>query len=123
MFATNVLSGFTCQVNLNWPLYRSPVRTESLKIDRVLDGEPYAFNGPRYMDFDSDGRMYVADKYANKIKIIAPDGTLLQVIGTDRSGKGEGVFDRPEGVEIRGADIWFSDTYNDRIVRYRVSGP
>ena len=97
--------------------------TEFLDIDRVLDGEPYAFSGPRYMDFDSEGRMYVADKYSNKIKIITPDGTLLQVIGTDRSGKGEGVFDRPEGVEIRGSDVWFSDTYNDRIVRYRVTGP
>lgn len=97
--------------------------TESLDVDRVLDGAPYAFSGPRYMDFDSEGRMYVADKYSNQIKIIAPDGQLLQVLGSDDAGKGAGVFDRPEGVEIRGADIWFSDTYNDRIVRYRVTGP
>lgn len=95
----------------------------SLDIDRVLAGEPYAFSGPRYMDFDAEGRMYVADKYTNKIKIITPDGELLQVLGTNRSGKGEGMFDRPEGVEIRGKDIWFSDTYNDRIVRYRVEEP
>ena len=32
-------------------------------------------------------------------------------------------FNRPEGVEIRGSDVWFSDTYNDRIVRYRMTGP
>lgn len=93
---------------------------DSLEIDLVLTGEQYAFNGPRYMDFDETGRLYVADKYSNQIKIIAPDGTLLKVLGTERSGKGEGIFDRPEGVEIRGKDVWFSDTYNDRIVRYRI---
>jgi YVTN family beta-propeller protein len=97
--------------------------TGSLEIDRVLSGKPYAFSGPRYMDFDAAGRLYVADKYSNQIKVIAPDGKLLQVLGTNRSGKGEGVFDRPEGVEIRGRDVWFSDTYNDRIVRYRVADP
>ncbi len=95
----------------------------SLKIDLVLSGSPYAFNGPRYMDFDSAGRLYVADKYSNQIKIIAPDGELLQVLGTERAGKGEGVFRRPEGVAIRGQDVWISDTYNDRIVRYRVTSP
>lgn len=97
--------------------------SESLDIDRVLEGAPYAFRGPRYMDFDADGRMYVADKYSHQIKIIAADGRLLQVLGSGESGKGAGAFDRPEGVEIRGADIWFSDTYNDRIVRYRVTPP
>ena len=94
-----------------------------LEIDLILSGSPYAFSGPRYMDFDSAGRLYVADKYSNQIKIIAPDGELLQVLGTDSAGKGEGVFDRPEGVEIRGSDVWISDTYNDRIVRYRVTSP
>ncbi len=94
-----------------------------LAVDLELKGSPYEFDGPRYMDFDSAGRIYVADKYSNQIKIIAPDGTLLKVIGTSRSGKGEGVFNRPEGVEIRGRDVWFSDTYNDRVVRYRMTSP
>ena len=92
---------------------------DKLEITKTLAGSPYAFNGPRYMDFDDAGRMYVADKYANSIKIIAPDGELISVLGKTTSGKGEGVFNQPEGVEIRGSDIWFSDTYNDRIVRYR----
>ena len=95
----------------------------ALAIDRELSGSPYGFSGPRYMDFDSAGRLYVADKYSNQIKIIAPDGTLLKVLGTSRSGKGSGVFNRPEGVEIRGRDLWFSDTYNDRVVRYRMTSP
>ncbi len=52
--------------------------------------------------------------------VIAPDGKLIGVLGKASSGKGEGVFDRPEGVEIRDNDIWFSDTYNNRVVRYRI---
>lgn len=95
----------------------------SLAVEHELSGSAYGFNGPRYMDFDAAGRLYVADKYSNQIKIVAPDGTLLKVLGTSRSGKGEGLFDRPEGVEIRGRDVWFSDTYNDRIVRYRLTTP
>ncbi len=87
----------------------------------VLSGEAYGFNGPRYLDFDADGRLYVADKYTHTIKIIAPDGELIQVLGSGQAGEGPGLFDRPEGVEIRGRDVWVSDTYNDRIVRYRMS--
>jgi DNA-binding beta-propeller fold protein YncE len=93
---------------------------EKLEILRILSGSPYDFNGPRYMDLDSQGRMYVADKNSNQIKIIAKDGTLVQVLGTKRAGKGEGIFDRPEGVEISGDRTWFADTYNDRIVLYKV---
>lgn len=77
-----------------------------LRITRVLEGAPYGFSGPRYLDFDADGRLYVADKYTHRIKIIDPDGTLLAVLGGTGAGKGPGLFDRPEGVEIRGRDVW-----------------
>ncbi len=91
----------------------------ALKTLRTIGGASYAFSGPRYLDFDAQGRLYVADKYTHRIKVLAPDGTLVLMIG-DRSGKGPGKFDRPEGVAIEGKDVWFSDTYNDRIVRYRI---
>jgi len=91
-----------------------------LQITRELKGSPYDFRGPRYMDFDARGRLYVADKYTNRVKIIAPDGELLMVLGEERAGKGPGLFDRPEGVEIHGENVWLSDTYNNRIVRYRM---
>jgi YVTN family beta-propeller protein len=97
--------------------------SDSLEIDLILSGNPYAFSGPRYMDFDSAGRLFIADKYTHQVKIIAPNGELLQVLGTGSAGKGEGLFRNPEGVEIRGSDVWISDTYNDRIVRYRVMSP
>lgn len=96
---------------------------DALEVTRTLSGPDYGFNGPRYLDFDAAGRMYVADKYSNSVKLIDKTGKLTQVLGQDQADKGEGVFDRPEGVEIRGNDIWFSDTYNNRIVRYRVTSP
>ena len=94
---------------------------EKLEVTRILEGPNYGFNGPRYMDFDDANRMYVADKYSNAVKVIAANGNMLKVLGQTKNGKGTGVFNRPEGVEIRGSDIWFADTYNDRIVRYRFN--
>lgn len=94
---------------------------EGLMIDTVLSGKSYEFSGPRYLDFDRSGRMYVADKYNHQIKIIDRNGKLLTILGAHRAGKGDGLFDRPEGVAISGQDIWLSDTYNNRVVRYRVT--
>ena len=95
--------------------------SEDLKILTVIKGNPYAFNGPRYLGFDSKDRLYVADKYAHQVKVLTPDHQLLYVLGEGRSGLGPGLFDRPEGVVINDNKVWFSDTYNNRIVRYRIS--
>ena len=75
------------------------------------------FREPHDIVLSADGSLlFVADKYSNSIKLISPEGELVQVLGGGKSG----IFDRPEGVEIRGGDLWFSDTYNNRIVRYRM---
>jgi sugar lactone lactonase YvrE len=101
--------------------------TPDLEVLRTIEGAPYDFNGPRYLDFDAAGRLYVADKYAHQVKVLAPvvyhtssDAALILTLGTGKGELGPGKFDRPEGVAIRGADVWFSDTYNNRIVRYRI---
>ena len=95
--------------------------TDSLEIDTVWSGMPYEFSGPRYLAFDRSGRMYVADKYNHQVKVIDQNGKLLTVLGVGRAGEGDGLFDRPEGVAIDDTSIWISDTYNDRVVRYRAS--
>jgi DNA-binding beta-propeller fold protein YncE len=94
---------------------------DALRTVRVLSGAPYGFKGPRYLDFDGQGRMIVADKYTHRILVIEPGGRLAATLGSGRAGSGPGLFDRPEGVAVRGQDLWLSDTYNDRIVRYRVT--
>jgi DNA-binding beta-propeller fold protein YncE len=95
--------------------------SEELKILTVIEDAPYEFDGPRYLDFDGQGRLYVADKYSHKIKVLTPDNKLIYTVGEDRAGLGPGKFNRPEGVVIDNQHVWFSDTYNNRIVRYRIT--
>lgn len=92
-----------------------------LEIKTVLQGTPYDFSGPRYLDVAPDGTLVVADKYTHSIKIIAEDGTLLGVIGDGSSGEGPGTFTTPEGVELGDGVAWIADSGNDRIVKYRLS--
>lgn len=89
-----------------------------LKILRELSREAYDFNGVRYMDVLDDGTLVAADKNNHQIKFIGPDGTLRLVLGNGKRGKGPDRFATPEGVEIRGNTIWFSDSGNDRVVKY-----
>ena len=94
--------------------------TQKLKIIRALEGKPYNFSGPRYLDFDDAGRLYIADKYNHQIKVLAPDLSMLLTLGDPQSTFGPRYFDRPEGITIHTNRVWFADTYNDRIVRYRI---
>jgi len=95
--------------------------TPGLQIVKELSGPKYGFKGPRYQDVMPDGTLIVADKYTHSVKIIAPDGALLQVIGTGQAAKGPGKFTTPEGVEIKGDILWIADSGNDRIVKYRMT--
>jgi hypothetical protein len=61
-----------------------------------------------------------ADKNNHAVKIIAADGKLLHVLGNGSPGKGVNRFRTPEGVEVRGSELWLSDSGNDRIVKYTL---
>lgn len=100
---------------------RMVLMSKNLKVLKTLEGAPYDFDGCRYQDLTSDGILVVADKNTHSIKIIGPDHALLAVVGTGRRGKGPGEFTTPEGVVVRGDDVWFSDSGNNRIVRYRIT--
>ena len=92
--------------------------TPELEVLEELAGPPYDFNGVRYLDLTSDGILFAADKNNHQIKIIAPDRSLMHVIGDGKPGLGEGRFRTPEGVEIRGSTVWLADSGNDRVVKY-----
>jgi DNA-binding beta-propeller fold protein YncE len=94
--------------------------SESLAVIRELSGPPFDFDGVRYLDVLPDGTLVAADKYTHTVKVIDPSGSLLATLGTGRPGKGDGVFRTPEGVESAGDMFWFSDSGNDRIVKYRL---
>ncbi|MBU1210946.1 MAG: NHL repeat-containing protein [Alphaproteobacteria bacterium] len=92
-----------------------------LEILRELKGPPYNFDGVRYMDLLADGTLILGDKNNHQIKIISGTGKLLKVVGSGKGGNGPGEFRTPEGVELGGDDVvWFSDSGNDRVVRYRL---
>ena len=94
--------------------------TPELEIRRELGRDDYGFNGVRYLDLGPDGLLIAADKNNHVIKFISADGKLLHVLGDGRAGKGPGRFTTPEGVEVRGMELWLSDSGNDRVVKYRL---
>ncbi|MGI9388163.1 MAG: NHL repeat-containing protein, partial [Methyloligellaceae bacterium] len=93
---------------------RMVLMSKDLKVKKVLGGDAYKFSGPRYQDMTDDGLLVVADKNTHSIKVIGPDGGFVAVLGDGKRGKGPGVFTTPEGVVIRGDDVWFADSGNNR---------
>ncbi len=94
--------------------------SEKLEVKRELGREQYDFNGVRYLDLTDDGMIVAADKNNHQVKFIAADGSLVHVMGDGKPGRGANRFRTPEGVEIRGSELWLSDSGNDRIVKYRL---
>lgn len=108
--------------NFNRRLVRYSPSLEKLQ---TVEGPQFGFYGPRYLDIDSFGRLVVADQDAHRILMIDPDtedgAVLVGVLGSGTPGKGPNLFDDPEGVAIRGNEYYFSDSDNNRIVRYTVA--
>jgi len=93
----------------------------NLDIKLELGRGDYAFNGVRYLDLTSQGIIVAADKNNHVVKFIDAAGKLLLVLGDGRAGRGPNRFTTPEGVELRDATLWLSDSGNDRIVKYRIN--
>jgi len=104
--------------NLQLRLIRFSPDLEQLQ---VIQGPGYGFRGPRYLDFDEAGRLVVADQDAHRILLIDPvSEELVGVLGDGTPGKGPYRFDDPEGVAVRGNTFYFSDSDNNRVVKYVV---
>ena len=91
-----------------------------LEIKKELGRSQYDFNGVRYLDLTDDGMIIAADKNNHQVKFIAADGSLVHVMGDGKAGMGVNRFRTPEGVELRGSELWLSDSGNDRVVKYRL---
>lgn len=92
----------------------------NLEIKAELSREKYGFRGVRYLDMTADGTLIAADKYTHSVKLIGADGSLRLQLGDGKASRGDYGFTTPEGVEVRGNQVWISDSGNDRIVRYRL---
>ncbi len=102
--------------------HRMLLLTPELEIIKELGQSEYDFNGVRYQDVLPDGTLIVADKYNHQVKFVSPEGQLVYVHGNGSAGKGEDQFTTPEGVEIRDSSVWISDSGNDRVIRFQLTG-
>ena len=95
-----------------------------LELLQIVNDARFGFIGPRYLDVTEFGHLVVADQDAHRILLIDPDaadgGALLGVLGDGLPGLGPNRFDDPEGVAVDGNRFFFSDSDNNRIVRYSV---
>jgi len=97
---------------------RIVVLDKELNWQKVYSQKAYNFHEPKYLAIGGEGQLFVADEYNNQVKILGKDGRLLATLGTGRRVKSATEFNRPEGVTVRGGQLWISDTYNNRIVRF-----
>lgn len=93
-----------------------------LRVLASIGSPAHDFNEPKYFDLDGRGLLVIADEYHHQIKILDRERREIAVIGSGQRGKGANRFNQPEGVELAGEHLWISDTQNDRILRYRVTG-
>ncbi len=94
------------------------------------DGAPAQarFNGPMGVAVDAQGRVYVADTYNDRIRVIAPDGQVRTLAGGALPGMADGVgdqarLDTPTDLEVDSHGVvWVADMRNDAIRRIAPDG-
>ncbi|MGB3952953.1 MAG: hypothetical protein WBK99_07465, partial [Solirubrobacterales bacterium] len=118
----------------------SPLRLRRLKLfagdgspGYVGDGQPAVsarLNSPQGIAVDSNGSVFIADTENNRVRRVAPDGTISTVAGTGGYGfSGDGQLATaarlaaPAGVAIGpGDELFIADTNNNRIRRIDRDG-
>jgi sugar lactone lactonase YvrE len=101
----------------------APEQRDGNFLPDVLDGPPtkarFAF--PAGIDVDADGNVYVADFDANRIRKVAPDGTVTTLAGSGIAGFADGSarearFNGPSGVAVdKNGTVYVADFYNHLI--------
>jgi len=82
---------------------------------RVSETENYFLGSVQDLDVTTDGHMVVADREATHLKVLRPDGTLLDTLG--RPGQGPGEFQDPSIVDVaRGDSVYVFDNQLNRLV-------
>jgi sugar lactone lactonase YvrE len=77
-------------------------------------------SGPTGIAIDGSGNIYVVDTGNNRVQKFNSSGVYQSQFGSE--GTGDGEFDRPTYIAIRGSDIYVSDSNNVRVQRFNLSG-
>lgn len=88
------------------------VREGALQLEenlRVSEGEDFYFGRIADVTAADDGRIYVADGKAHHVKILSPDGSFIDSLGTQ--GRGPGEFERPSQVFFARDSLYVLDGY------------
>tara|TARA_Y100000588_G_scaffold3189_2_gene4375 strand:- start:100 stop:1098 length:999 start_codon:yes stop_codon:yes gene_type:complete len=75
---------------------------------------------PTSVALDTDENLYLADEYFNKVTKFDREGNPVSEWGT--KGSGEGEFNQPSGLLIRGEVMYVVDSRNNRIQIYTLDG-
>ena len=93
------------------------LETDALTLNRdlqVSETDTYFLGAVQDLAVTSEGRMIVLDSEFRHLKVLRPDGTLLDTLG--RQGRGPGEFRRPTTLDIaRGDSIYVFDTLQNRL--------
>ena len=97
-----------------------PGLVEVLRIGSV-DGTCDAFGEVTSLAVDGDGRIYVADRQANEIRVFSPLGECVRTFG--RSGEGPGEFSWLAGITWQPpGNLWAIDAIRDRFTVFDSLG-
>ncbi len=89
---------------------------------RVSETAAFFFGTIADMDVTSDGRIVVADRDANHLKILRPDGTLLDTLGGP--GEGPGEFQMLSSLQAtRGDSLYAYDVMHSRLSVFGPDAP
>jgi DNA-binding beta-propeller fold protein YncE len=103
--------------------------------NKLLDETPLRFDAERHKSVatplrfpgkivadEASGRLFISDSNHNRIVVAKLDGTLLEVIGSGILGRQDGdfttaQFNQPQGMALRGNELYVADTENHEIRR------
>lgn len=80
-----------------------------------------ALNTPMGIALSEDGKIFIADQFNHRIRVVKPDGTIDTFAGEKQGFAPEGkLLNYPNGMQAVGGKLYVADSGNRLIVRYNL---